>query len=139
MLCRLRNSLVKDFEPSSRAAAREGPKQRSSTRRLEILQVELRCFESVDDARNQGHLRTDDGQVDALPGGKFQQRLNVIRRDVDVADIRFERGAGVAGSHVHMLHARRLRAFPCQCVLAAAAADDQDFHKDFSGGNGASR
>ena len=37
-------------------------------------------------------------------------------------------GAGVARRHQHFLHLFRLRHFPGQGVLAATAADDQDFH-----------
>ena len=36
--------------------------------------------------------------------------------------------ARVARRNEHLLNARRMRALPCQRVLAAAAADDQDLH-----------
>jgi hypothetical protein len=36
---------------------------------------------------------------------------------------------GVAGSYQDFIDLRRLRALPCEGVLAAAAADDQNFHR----------
>ncbi len=96
--------------------------------------------EAVDNAGDQRTLGPDDGEVDILGDGKLKQGLNIVRGDLDVADLRFGCRAGVAGRNIDMLNPRRCGAFPCQRVLATAAADNQHFHTGVSsGGNGASR
>src|SRR6185295_11515013 len=49
--------------------------------------------------------------------------------NVDVGHAVFECGAGIAGCDEHPGNARRLRELPCQRILAAAAAHDEEFHQ----------
>src|SRR5258708_36226356 len=112
----------------------------------EILGVRLRPFqarrgaggaeasaasrgEAIDDTGNQRTFGTDDGESDVLTRRECEQGVDIIGRDGDVADLGLERGARVAGSDEHLIYPRRLSTFPSQRVFAAAAADDQDFHR----------
>ena len=54
---------------------------------------------------------------------------DILGGDVDVADLVLGRRAGVAGRDEHLAHPWRGRAFPGERVLAAAGADDEDFHQ----------
>ena len=56
--------------------------------------------------------------------GEGQKRFDVVRGDVDVADVRLGRRAGVAGGDEDVLDPRRLRALPGERMFAAAAADE---------------
>ncbi len=84
--------------------------------------------EAIDDAGDQRDFGADDGQGDVFARGKFEQGVDGVGRDVDIAHLGLERRAGVARRDEDLVHARRLRAFPCQRVFTAAAADDEDFH-----------
>ena len=88
-----------------------------------------RCGEPIDDARDERTLGSHDGQIDALTLGEAQQAPGVGRRDIDVEDFRFERRACVPRGDEYPIHAPRLRAFPCERMFTAAAADDQDLHQ----------
>ena len=113
--------------------------------REEILRVRLRALEPrsswpgpnaaqprfrkrVDDAEHERTFRTDDRQVDRLRGGESHEPGDVFGCDLDVARLRLERGARIAGRDEHLRHARRLRDLPRERVLAASATDDEDTH-----------
>jgi hypothetical protein len=85
-------------------------------------------FERIRHARHERRLRADDRQRDLFAAREVDQRRGVVRGDIDVDDALLERRPGVAGSNVDLLHARGLRDFPGERVLAAAAAEDENFH-----------
>ncbi len=118
MRCRRRNSLAKALEPSSCAGARCGPKQASPR------------------AANASTMPSTSGPSGPMIVSATRSALASCtsaamssRGDGDVAHLRFERGAGVAGRHEHLGDARGAGAFPGERVLAAAAADDQNLHQ----------
>src|SRR4029453_15024807 len=57
--------------------------------------------ETVDDAGNERRLGTDDGQRDVFAPGEFEQAVEVGRGNIDIADARFARAAGVARRDQH--------------------------------------
>src|SRR6185437_1378228 len=87
-----------------------------------------RGSEAIDDSRDQRPLGADDGKPYVFARRERQQPLDVVGGDIDVAYLGLERGAGVSGGGENGMDTRRLRAFPRQRVLAAAAADDQNLH-----------
>ncbi len=109
---------MKAFDPSRRAAARDGPKQARPA-----------AAEPIDDAGDQRALGPDDGEPDILANRELQQGVDVVGRNVDIAHLGLECRARVPRSDEYLLDPRRLRALPRQCVFAAAAADDQNLHE----------
>ncbi len=74
MRWRLRKSLVKALEPSSRAARRRGPKQRSpAASNASVTPTHERRF------------GPDDRQVDALAAREVHERCDVVRGDATFA------------------------------------------------------
>jgi hypothetical protein len=85
----------------------------------------MRGSEAVYDPRYQRPFGTDDGERDVLPLCEREQGVDIIRRYIDIAGIRFECSAGIAGRDKHVPYLRRLRALPCKGVFASAAAHNQ--------------
>ena len=96
---------------------------RGGAARAEAAQAARR--EQVGDARDQRAFRPDDRQRDALALREVRELLELLRTDGYVAHLRLARRAGIAGRDEHLGDARRLRAFPGQRMLAAAAADNE--------------
>src|SRR5690606_8711734 len=86
--------------------------------------------ELIDNARGQRGLGADHGERNAVGLGPLAQRGLV--GDGQVAELRIARGAGIARGHEDLLHALGLLEAPGQRVLAAAAADDENFHSEIS-------
>ena len=80
----------------------------------------------IDHAGGQGRLGADHGDADIFALDEIGQFFG--RGVGDGLQLRVERGAAVAGGHVHALHARRLGQAPSQGVFTAARADNQYFH-----------
>ena len=80
----------------------------------------------IDQARGERRLGPDHGQRDIIFFNKINYLL--ISIEDDILQPVLARGTGIARRDKHLLHPRRLREFPRQRVLAAAAADDEDFH-----------
>ena len=97
--------------------------------------AQARLDERVDHAIGERRLGPDHGEVDALLLREGEQIGD--RRDGDIVEAVLRRGAAVTRRDEYLLHARALRQLPGHRVLAAAAADDEEFH--FSGGSGARR
>ena len=57
-----------------------------------------------------------------------QERVDVLGGNWCIADLRLQRGAGIAGGDDHFLDIFRPGQLPGQCMLATATADDEDFH-----------
>jgi len=91
--------------------------------------AQARLGERIDDARHQRRLGTDDGEMHALGTCQLDERADIVRGDADVAHPGLSGGAGITRRHQHLGNARRRSAFPGECVLAPAAADDQHLHK----------
>ena len=87
------------------------------------------CCKAIDDAGNQGNLRADDGEFYVVARRELQQRVDVVRLDGDITDLRFRFGTRVARRHEHLRDTRRLRAFPRERVFAAAATDNHHLHR----------
>ena len=108
-------SLANALEPSSCAAAPDGPKTAIP-----------RAAHGVGDAGDQRRLGTDDDQVDAEPLGQVRDRLTRHRVDVvqrgDGGDARVARGG------VHLGHRRVTGQGEGERVLAAAGSDDESPH-----------
>ena len=60
----------------------------------------------------------------ALGTCQLDERADIVRSDPDVAHQGLSGGAGITRRHQHLGNARRGGAFPGECVLAPAAADD---------------
>ncbi len=78
----------------------------------------------VDYARRERRLGPYHRERDALCQRECNQFWN--RRQRHVGELGLECGAGIAGRDIDLAHARRLRDFPRQRVLASAAADHKD-------------
>jgi len=91
-------------------------------------------MEAVHHAEPQRRFRADNGEADFVLLRETQQAVHVLGGDGDVFAFGLARAAGVAGRDEDLSGFGRLRDFPRQCVLATAAADDQDFqlHLSFS-------
>src|SRR5471030_37545 len=89
--------------------------------------IEAARAEQIDDAGNQWHFRTDDGQGNVFLG-EIRKLLEGEHVDGDVLALGFNGGAGVARSNENLLHARILSHFPGQGVFTATAANDQNIH-----------
>ena len=90
--------------------------------------------EAVYHASHQRYFRADHGQCHAFSLGQRQQTVDIGDFHRDVAALVFAGGAGVAGCHDHFGDTGGLGQLPCQGVLAAARADDEDLHgTGFSG------
>ena len=101
-------SLAKAFEPSSRAAAADGPKHGDAGRGARVGQ-----------AGHERRLGADHDEVHALGDS--------LRREVVAADDpRLARDARVAGRAQQLRGLRRARERAHDRVLAPAAADDED-------------
>ena len=85
--------------------------------------------EPVDDARHQGRLGPDDGQVHAAFTSHGEEPVDVLRVDGDVLTARLGRRAGIARCHQHPTHASGLRAFPGQRMLAAPTSYNENDHR----------
>ena len=103
------------------------------------------CLESVHHPQHQRRFRTDDRETDAFAARELDQAGDVLGGNRHIAHPRLGGGAGVAGRDQHFGDARRLCAMPSQRMLAATAADDQDFQAArvhgaaFNAGSGAGR
>src|SRR5260370_852834 len=84
--------------------------------------------ETIGDACDQRTFGADDGESDVLARGECKQGVDIVGGGGNVAGLWLARGARLSWRDQYLIHARRLRALPGQRVLAAAAADDQDFH-----------
>ena len=82
--------------------------------------------ERVDEPVDQRHLRTDDGELDALALDGRQQPFDVVGGDVEQAGVL--RDAGVARRAQQLGLLRRAAERAHERVLAAAGADDEDLH-----------
>ena len=82
--------------------------------------------ELVHHTGRQRRLGADHGQADAVGLRPFAQRHLV--GDGQVRQLHIARGARIARCDKHLLHAFRLLELPRQRVLAATAANHQDFH-----------
>ena len=80
-----------------------------------------------DHASGQGGFGAHHRQANALGLRPFAQRTHI--GDGNVLQILVTRSAAVSGGHIHGLYLGRLRQLPGQGMLAAAAADDQHFHR----------
>ena len=85
--------------------------------------------EAIDNACDQRNLGADDRQTDAFVRCKFQQGLDVIRPDRDIARLRFACRAGIPRRNEDLMDAAGLCTFPCQCMFPSAAAYDQNLHR----------
>ena len=65
----------------------------------------------------------DNGQVNFFLFGEIGERHRV--GDVDVLDLVFKCGPGIAGRDVDFLQTRGLGQAPSQCMFASARADDE--------------
>jgi len=88
--------------------------------------LEAGGLEAVDDPQGERDLGADHGQVDLLGQGKVKQRVDLVGGDVHALGQLGD--AGVARRAVERLDQGRLGELPDQGVLAAAAADNQNFH-----------
>ena len=79
----------------------------------------------IDDSCHQRPLGADDGELNAFCCGEVSQLLHLLHADGHIAHLGFACSARIAGRNDHFGDARRLRALPRQCMLAAAAADDE--------------
>ncbi len=87
-----------------------------------------------------GPSGTHDGEPDVLTRREFDQGLDGVGGDVDIAYLGLERGARIAWGDEHLMNPGRLRAFPRQRMFAAATADDENLHAiPPSGGSDACR
>ena len=125
MLLALHRSLVKPFEPSSRAAHLLGPNvlmpaaSRSSTM-----------------PATSGAFGADHDEIDLLVLGEGDHRRMV--RDVERDAFRLLRDAGIAGRAIELVRERARRHLPGQRMLAAAGTEDQDVHETSAGLQGCS-
>ena len=108
-------SLANAFEPSRRAAAREGPKT-----------ARPRVWSSSVEARDERGLGADDDEVDVLVLGEVRERGDVVDADVEGRGVRGD--PGVAGRGEHLGRLRRALQRPDDRVLAPSGADDEDAH-----------
>ena len=92
-------SLVKPLEPSSRAAARLGPKRLDAGR-----------FEIVDDAGAERGFRSDHDEIDAVGAAIPDQRCVV--GDIEGDAFGFARDTGIAGCADKPVCQRTSRHFP---------------------------
>ena len=81
-------------------------------------------------AGDQGGLGAHDGQSHSIVLSEIRQCGEIHHIDGHVFKAGFLPGAGIAGGNIDRLHVCRLGSLPRQCVLAAAAADDQNIHAD---------
>ena len=96
--------------------------------------------EAIDDAGDQRPFGPDDGEADILGDGELKQRVDVIRRDPDVAHLGFGCRAGVAGRDEDMLNARRRAHFHASaCSRPPPPTINTFIPVVSSGGNGAFR
>ena len=93
-------------------------------------------LEDVHDAGGKGVIGADDGEVDLFGLGEPGEGFDIGDGDGKIAAEGL--GAGIARGAKEVGHAGRLAQLPTECVLAAAAADDEDFHGgiDVIGGRG---
>ena len=82
--------------------------------------------ELVGDAERERQLGTHDRQIDLEIAGEVGQLLHLVRGDRHQVGHLLD--SGVAGGAVEIGDSRALSELPAQGVLAAAAADDQNFH-----------
>ena len=108
-------SLAKAFEPSSWAAAADGPKQ-----------VMPDGGHGVRDAGDQRRLGTDDDQVRA--DLERQRGDGLAGHRVDVVEGGDRRDAGVARRDVHLVDPRVARQREGEGVLAPAGSDHERLH-----------
>ena len=101
------------FEPSSRAAAARGPKQRTPA-----------AAQRVGEAGDQRRLGPDDDEVDAGRAGRAGERRRIVGGRVERP--RLAPDAGVAGRAQHLRALRRAQQRAHDRVLAPAGADDED-------------
>ena len=109
-------SFAKTLLHSSCAAARDGPNRRRP-----------RAAKQVGDAAVERQLGSDDGEIDALALGELRRAPSTSpawtgTQPGDSGD------AGVARRAQDLRHAGFARELPGEGMLAAAAADDEDFH-----------
>src|SRR5262249_52111106 len=87
---------------------------------------EVRGAQLVGEAEAERLLGADDDEVDGLALRELDEGRDVVRRDGDVR--RVLRGAGISRSAQELRSERGLGELPDQRVLAASAADDENFH-----------
>ena len=108
-------SLVKPFEPSSRAAALRRPED-----------ADAGGAQIVGDAGHQRRLRPDHNQVDRLVAAEIDDCRMV--GDIERHAFGVLGNAGIARGGIEPGQQRRRRQFPGQRMLAAARADEEDVH-----------
>jgi hypothetical protein len=85
---------------------------------------EARRCEAIDEAVDQRLFRSDDRQVDRLVSGQSEQGVDIIGANLHISNFWFGCSAGISGCNQHFVNEWRLRRFPCQRMLASAAAND---------------
>jgi len=88
---------------------------------------QMPLFKRVDNALNQRHFRTDDGEINGALNDKRDQSGEIVRRDIHVfGDCRRAR---IAGGAIDFFHAGTLREFPRNRMFTPAGADYKNFHR----------
>jgi hypothetical protein len=95
---------------------------RGGSRGTEALESGRR--KAIDDSFDQGYFRSDNGEVDETVPRQIQQALDIFGADIDVRHFIFKRRAGVARGDQYLSYAAGLGAFPGDCVLTPAAANN---------------
>jgi hypothetical protein len=93
-------------------------------RRAEDAEVLL--LKGVDDAVGERVFGPDYGQADPFLLGKADELVELVDINGDILAV--QRGAGIARRAEDAFNARRLGQLPDEGMLAAAFADDEDFH-----------
>ena len=84
--------------------------------------------ERIDHARDERRLRPDNDEIAALVGGRADDRIDILGRDVDAPDP-VARDAGVPGCGDDLRVLRAAEQCAHDRVLAAAAPDDEDLSR----------
>ena len=103
-------------------------KLRGSLRRSEDLFAAL--AEDVHDTCGKRRLGTDHRVVDAVFAHELQEPFQIRRLDGNVREKRIRIGSCVAGGNVNRLNMFALSDTPGKSMLATAAADNQNFHRE---------
>ena len=103
-------------------------KLRGSLRRSKDLFAAL--AEDVHDARGKRCLGADHRVIDTVFAHEFQETFKIRRLDGNVREKRIRIGPSVAGGNVNRLNMFALSDTPGKSMLATAAADNQNFHRE---------